>query len=216
MTRSFRRFVGACVAVVLAAGGAFAQRTTDPPPDYATLKRLADQLGAGGQGQIDPEMLKFAQEFMKNNPDFLKDPRVQQQMAEMRRRFQQDPSLAENMKRQMNLSPEQLERFRQQFPSQGGNGGGGGGMTTPSQTGQPSVGPQGVQSPPPPPVTGRGPTQGTNPDAGVKELPGIENRQPGGTTQPNQGNGSGGFDNPSASQSPGSGFSAASSDARPA
>ncbi len=201
MTRSFRRFMGACVAVVLAAAGASAQRGNDPPPDYATLKRLADQLGAGGQGQIDPEMLKFAQEFMKNNPDFLKDPRVQQQMAEMRRRFQQDPKLAENMKRQMNLSQDQLDRFRQQFQSQGGGSMGEGRMTTPNPTGRPPIGTPQLPTPPTPP-TGQGPGQGSNPNSGAAEAPGIENRNPGGATQPNPGNGGGGFNNPSASQAP--------------
>lgn len=209
MTRSFRRFVGACVAVGLAATGAFAQvRSTDPPPDYATLKRLADQLGAGGQGQIDPKMLDFAQEFMKNNPDFLKDPRVQQQMAEMQKRFQQDPNLAENMKRQMNLTPEQLEAFRQQFQSQGGIGGGGGRMTNPNPFGLPSGGEQGEPNPPPPVTgSGQGPEQGqpkgTNPGAGVQELPGVTPQ--GGSTQP-EGNG-GQIGNPNPGQVPGVGNS---------
>lgn len=200
MTRSFRRFIGACVAVALAATGAFAQRGNDPPPDYATLKRLADQLGAGGQGQIDPEMLKFAQELMKNNPDILKDPRFRQQVAEMQRRYQQDPNLAESMRRQTGLTPDKLNELGRYFQGQGG-----GGMIAPNPTGQPSVGPQGVPPPPPPPVSGQGPAQGTNPDAGAKELPGIENRQPGGTTQPNQGNGGGGFNNSNPGQAPGTG-----------
>jgi hypothetical protein len=98
-------------------------RTTpaDAPPDQETLRRLAQQLGAGQSGPIDPEMVKLAEEWLQKNPQLQNDPAFQQKVAEMRQRIQQDPAYGESLKQKLNLSPEQLNQFKEQF--QNGQGG---------------------------------------------------------------------------------------------
>lgn len=135
MTRSFHRWLVTAVAVFAVSEGVIAQvrppagngMIVEPTPDFETLRRLAQQLGGSGglPDKIDPEMMKFAQEFLKNNPDFLNRPDVQQRAQEMRQQFQQNPQLAEQFKLQSGFDPEQFRQFRQRLQS-------GGGGTTPN------------------------------------------------------------------------------------
>ena len=90
-------------------------------PDQATLRRLAEQLGTGTGMQlpsnIDPALMKLAAEYLKQNPDIVKDPKFQQQVQQMRERAQRDPSgFAKQLKEQnTSLTPQQIENFKQQM-----------------------------------------------------------------------------------------------------
>jgi hypothetical protein len=177
MTRSWLRWAVVVAAVVAVGGGVSGQvrppagkGMVDPQPDFDTLRRLAQQLGTGQSGPIDPEMLKFAQEFLKNNPDFLKnpdvqrlqnDPTTQQRIEAMRQQLQGNPQFVEQLKEQFKqqqsgpggITPEQLQQFKERFQPRPGGEPFGGPQPQPPGT-PPRPGP--VQPPPTPPQMGNG------------------------------------------------------------
>ncbi len=94
---------------------AFAQE-----PDQATLQRLAAQLGAGTPQlppNIDPELLKLAADYLKNNPQLADDPAFKQQVQQWKERAKADPDGLMKQLRQQNpgLTPDKLDQLKQQF-----------------------------------------------------------------------------------------------------
>lgn len=154
MTRVARRWVSVLV-LACSAPVAFAQTTIRRPagdevPTQETLKRLAQQLGAGGvPSDIDPALVQMAMEYLKKNPQVLDDPNFKQQMKQWQEQAKSDPSkLAEQFKQQNpSITPEQIESLKNQFKQSNGGGGGGGGFKPPN-----------VTNPQPTPPTGTGPT----------------------------------------------------------
>ena len=127
MTRFARRWV---VMLLLAAAPAvFAQVTRkvgDEQPNAETLKRLAQQLQGNQQlpQNIDPELMKLAAEYLKKNPEILKDPQFQQQMKQWQQQAKNDPvGFAQQMNQQNpDLSPEQIDDLKKQFQQSKPNG----------------------------------------------------------------------------------------------
>ena len=101
-------------------------RAVDPPPTAETLKRLAQQLQGNPQlpNDIDPQLLKLAQQYLEKNPDILKDPNFQEQVKQWQQQAKSDPNgLVDQLKQQNpKLTPNQLDTLKKQF--QQGNGGG--------------------------------------------------------------------------------------------
>ena len=96
MTRVVRRWV--CLAVLVFPMAVFAQglrRTTEDQPNAETLRRLAEQLAKGNPQapqNIDPELMKLAAEYIKNNPKLLDDPNFQQQVQQWQQQAKNDPN----------------------------------------------------------------------------------------------------------------------------
>jgi hypothetical protein len=131
------------------------RRTTDDTPNAETLKRLAQQLqGDQMPKDIDPELLKLAQQYLEKNPDILKDPKFQEQLKQMQQQAKTDPKgFTQQLKeRNPNLTPDQMETIRRQFQQPNPNGG----FQPPPNIGQP---PDNVGQPPRPNVEGPAPVQ---------------------------------------------------------
>lgn len=119
MTRNARRWVWIPLFLFAATASAQPGRTGDEP-NQETLRRLAQQLGAGNAQlppNIDPELMKLAAEYLKKNPDVLKDPAFQKQVEQMRKQAKQDPERFSELMKQQNpgLSQQQIESLKQQF-----------------------------------------------------------------------------------------------------
>lgn len=144
MTRLARRWV--CLGLLLFGATATGQvrRTADETPTAETLKRLAQQLGAGGQTppNIDPELMKLAQQYLEKNPDILKDPNFQKQVQEYQKQAKENPQQFADLLQQKNpnLTPEQIDSLKKQFQQSNPNG-----FAPP-----PNIGPQPQQQPRPP------------------------------------------------------------------
>lgn len=152
MNRIARRWVWVLVLAISPAVLAQTIRSTpgDEKPTQETLKRLAQQLGAGGMpSNIDPELMKAAMEYLKKNPQVLDDPNFKQQMKQWQEQAKSNPQGLEQQFKKENpdITPEQLEALKKQF--QQSNSGGGGFKPPPSL---PPVGPQTTPTPP----TGQG------------------------------------------------------------
>lgn len=152
-----RKLLWCLAAAVFVGPAAVAQPRPADTPDQATLKRLAQQLGTGSgmklPENIDPELLKLAAEYLKKNPDLLKDPAFQQQVKQLQEQAKQDPKgFAEQLKKQNpQITPEQIESLKQQFKQPSG----GPGKVTPPKpqpNGDPPS-PNGDPLKPPPPTT---------------------------------------------------------------
>lgn len=191
MTRTALRWV--LLAAVALAGPAFAQvsRGGSDEPNQETLKRLAQQLGAGNSQlpqNIDPELMKLAAEYLKKNPDLMKDPAFQKQVQQMQEQAKQNPEQFKELvkKQNPNLSQQQIDELKQQFQKSNP-----GGFQPPPnfpqpQPGQPPIPPD----PTKPPITpGQPPFQPGQPQPG-QFPPGQFPQQPPGqppSAQPGQG-----------------------------
>jgi hypothetical protein len=146
----------------------------DSQPDLETLKRLAQQLGAGQQqGPIDPKMMEAIQKFLKDNPNYTKSSQFQEQLQQMKQQYDNDPNFAQQLKNK--FSPDDLNKLKQYFPNATGNSSPGnpfGSQTPPSSSGIP---PQPNQTSPP--TLPQNPLSGTqNP---LQGLPGNGQNPPG-------------------------------------
>ena len=129
-------------------------------PNQQTLKRLAQQLGAGKTSQLDPETMKWAQEFFKNNPNIQDDPAFKKLKQDMQQKMEKDPEgfmkmlrqdpngLAQQLKQENpDLTQQQLDNFKNSIPK-----------PAPSQVGQ---APTPIATPKP--ALGQGQGQNPNP-----------------------------------------------------
>ena len=190
MTRVVRRWVW--LAVLVFPVSVFAQgfgRMPDDQPNAETLRRLAEQLAKGNQqtpSNIDPELMKLAAEYLKKNPEILKDPNFQQQVQQWQQQAKSDPQGFAKQFQQQNpgLTPEQIKDLQDKFQQSNPNG------FTP---------PPGITPPLPPNPTGQTPPkfpgQGPQPAQTPTTQPGQTNPQPG-QQNPFQPNGQSGQSNP--------------------
>jgi hypothetical protein len=170
VTRFARRWVCVCLFAFAATATAQVRRGADETPNADTLKRLAQQLGAGGQTppNIDPELMKAAQKYLEMNPDILNDPSFQKQVQQWQQQAKENPAAFEQLMKQQNpnISPEQIDSLKKQFQQSKPNG-----FQPP-----PSIGPQPQPNPSP---TGPKPQPQPAPQPGNPNLPQPTPWQPG-------------------------------------
>ncbi len=90
-------------------------------PPIETLRRMAAQLGTGQSNmpKINAETLELAKQFLKNNPQIMNDPAMQEQVRQMQAQMKQNPDAFRKQFEQNNtLTKEQLDQFRKQFENQ--------------------------------------------------------------------------------------------------
>lgn len=140
------------LAVLVFPVAVFAQgvrRTPDDQPNAETLRRLAEQLAKGNPQtpqNIDPELMKLAAEYLKKNPDILKDPNFQQQVQQWQQQAKNDPNGFAKQLQQQNpgLTPDQIESLKQKFQQSNS-----GGFAPPPNIVPPRP-PNTIDNPPPP------------------------------------------------------------------